>query len=148
MPVVWGCICPMAFNIHQKLLRDSHLLLVQDGISYLLHKNAEMVWFILVPHTDETAFYQLNRRWQQKLCTAIKHLSKVASTRLHCDQIQLATTSKIDEQINLHVVASHYDQLVWPEQAWFQPVKYQHSPEFVRLARRMLRQGLRVNTRL
>ena len=50
----------MAFKIDERLTADCTVLHEQDGMSFLLHHNADVLWFILLPHTEAIEFYQLS----------------------------------------------------------------------------------------
>ncbi len=129
----------MAFKLDPRLLRDSHELFVHDDIHYLLHANAEVIWFILVPVTEQFEFYRLDEDLQQRLCLEINRLSDLMRSNYHCDKINLATIGNVVEQMHIHIVARRKDDAYWPDVVWGQPFDRRHSAAFVAQARELLR---------
>ena len=56
-----------AFAVDKELLQNCQQVAEADRFSYLLNQNAEVVWFILVPHTNVTELYQLETDLQQQV---------------------------------------------------------------------------------
>jgi diadenosine tetraphosphate (Ap4A) HIT family hydrolase len=129
----------MDFEIDRRLLADSHLLFRRNRISYLLHANAEVLWLILVPHTNETEFYRLPPRMQKILCSEMNRLSNHLRAQFDCDKINLATIGNVVEQMHIHIVARRRDDAFWPDVVWGKPILRRHPDEMVERMQRLVR---------
>ena len=112
-----------AFTLDPRLLDDCEVLHESSGISYLLHGNAEVSWFILVPHVDETEFYQLDAALQQQLCIAVNRVSAFIQRHFKVDKINVATIGNVVAQMHLHVIGRRHDDAYWPGVVWGQPAQ-------------------------
>ena len=110
-----------AFTLDPRLRDDCEVLHESSGISYLLHRNAEVSWFILVPHTEETEFYQLGVELQQQLCTEIKRVSEFIQGHFNVDKLNVASIGNVVAQMHLHVIGRRHDDAYWPGVVWGQP---------------------------
>lgn len=106
------------FCIDHRLLNDCHEITELNGISYLLHRNAEVVWFILVPHTDQTEFYQLTPLLQNQLCSQVNLLSEFIQLHFDIHKINVATIGNIVSQMHIHVIGRRQDDVYWPDVVW------------------------------
>ncbi len=136
MQEVWGCTCQMAFEpenfeIDPRLLNDCSLLYQGSQISYLLHRNADVLWMILVPHTQEVEFYQLPDAEQQLLCQQINRISRLIDEQFDCDKINVATIGNMVSQMHIHIVGRRREDAYWPDVVWGQPVHRSHDEDFI-----------------
>lgn len=119
------------FEIDQRLLNDCSLLHQTRRISYLLHQNADVLWMILVPHTEAVEFYQLPDVEQQHLCQQINRISKLIDEHFDCDKINVATIGNMVSQMHIHIVGRRRQDAYWPDVVWGQPVHHRHPDDFV-----------------
>jgi len=108
----------MQFSIDKRLLQDCFLITESNGVSYLLHRNAEVVWFILVPQCDQTEFYQLASSLQQQLCSQINLLSGFIQSHFDIHKINVATIGNVVSQMHIHVIGRRQDDAYWPDVVW------------------------------
>lgn len=88
-------------------------------LSYLLIMNNKLLpWFILVPETDVTEFYQLEESEQLILLTEINMLSHFIKQEYKCDKLNVATIGNIVEQLHIHVVGRNISDYCWPGVVW------------------------------
>ena len=106
------------FSIDERLLNDCHVLAETDGLSFLLHGNAEVAWFVIVPHVDQTEFYQLDVDLQHRLCKQIELLSRFIKLNFISDKINVATIGNVVSQMHIHVIGRREDDLYWPDVVW------------------------------
>lgn len=106
------------FSIDERLLNDCHVITQSEGVSYLLHSNAEVVWFILVPNTDHTEFYQLEPLLQNQLCAQISLLSDFIKSHFDSHKINVATIGNVVSQLHIHVIGRRLDDAYWPDVVW------------------------------
>jgi diadenosine tetraphosphate (Ap4A) HIT family hydrolase len=131
MQAALGSICRMGFKIDERLLADCSLLQEQDETSFLLHHNADVLWFILVPHTEVVEFYQLSTVQQQRLSDQINQVSRMIQDHYSYDKLNVATIGNVVSQMHIHIVARRRDDPYWPGVVWGQPMHKQHPPGFI-----------------
>ena len=106
------------FTLDPRLQSDCSLLLQDRDLSYLLHHNAEVTWFILVPHSEQTEFYRLPAQLQQRLLEQINRLSACLQADFASDKINLATIGNVVSQLHIHVIGRRRDDAYWPDAVW------------------------------
>ena len=89
-----------------------------DRFSYLLHHNAEVVWFILVPHTEVTELYQLDSGLQLQVYQQINILSDYIHNHFSIDKINVASIGNVVPQLHIHVIGRRRDDVYWPDVVW------------------------------
>jgi diadenosine tetraphosphate (Ap4A) HIT family hydrolase len=128
----------MDFKIDERLIADCSLLQEQDDISVLLHNNADVLWFILVPHTGVVEFYQLTTQQQHNLCAQINRISELISQNFSFDKLNVATIGNVVSQMHIHIVARRKDDPYWPGVVWGQSMQNQHDSALIERVRRLL----------
>ena len=106
------------FTLDSRLDNDCHLLAEADGFSFLLHRNAEVLWLILVPHTAEHEFYRLTPDLQSRACERISLLSRFLQSHFDIDKINVATIGNVVAQMHIHVIGRRHDDAYWPDLVW------------------------------
>lgn len=106
------------FSLDKRFLNDCHVITESGGFSYLLHSNAEVSWFILVPHTGHTEFYQLDVTLQNQLCGQINLLSDFIMLHFDSDKINVAMIGNVVPQMHIHVIGRRRDDAYWPDVVW------------------------------
>ena len=115
------------FNLDPRLQQDCSLLWQDAELSVLLHHNAEVLWLILVPHSEQTEFYQLAPALQQRLLAEINRLSACLLDEFGSDKINLATIGNLVAQLHIHVIGRRHDDAYWPDVVWGKPVPRSHD---------------------
>jgi len=106
------------FSLDERLRKDCHVMIETDSLSYLLHSNAEVSWFILVPHTNQTEFFNLRSSIQNQLCEQINLLSEFVKLHFDSDKINVATIGNVVSQMHIHVIGRRRDDVYWPDVVW------------------------------
>jgi diadenosine tetraphosphate (Ap4A) HIT family hydrolase len=105
-------------ELDERLKRDTYLLGYLGDTRVLLTKNAHFPWFILVPDTRETEFYQLPLATQQQLLERINQLCHFLKSRFTLDKLNIATLGNIVSQLHIHVVGRQQGDVCWPGVVW------------------------------
>ena len=106
------------FELDQRLLGDCHRLGRFDLCHLLLHKNAAVPWFILVPQVDQRDLLDLPVPWRT---TAINEAAVVADfikKTLHYPKTNFAAIGNLVPQLHLHVVGRKPGDPCWPAPVW------------------------------
>lgn len=107
-------------NIDKQLQADCHQLGIFRDIAILLHKNAILPWFILVPLSTDTKFrelYELSSRQRGHLQQLADALSKYLIAR-DSEKINIAALGNVVEQLHLHLIGRRRDDCCWPDPVW------------------------------
>ena len=106
------------FQLDQRLQNDCFVLFELEGIHYLLHKNAEVVWLILVPHSPVTELFLLDEGLKTRLYKQIDRVSEYFELHFEVDKINVASIGNVVAQLHIHVVGRRRDDLYWPDVIW------------------------------
>ncbi len=117
------------FNLDPRLHNDCSLLWQDAELSVLLHHNAEVLWLILVPHSEHNEFYQLSSAQQQRLLGEINRLSSCLQDEFGSDKINVATIGNVVSQLHIHVIGRRHDDAYWPDVVWGKPVTETHDAD-------------------
>lgn len=110
------------FQLDSRLENDCTVLgELRSGNLLLLHHNAAVVWFIVVPKTTKTELYELPPTEQQQLLEEISLLSAFLKEESGCDKINVATIGNIVSQLHIHIIGRNRDDPYWPGVVWGQP---------------------------
>ncbi len=108
-------------KLHSRLADDCHLLGEIDGSRLLLHRNAMLPWFILVPATHHTELHELEMTFYQQIMTTVHSLSGFVKQQFEADKINIATIGNQVPQLHIHIIGRHRDDPYWPGVVWGQP---------------------------
>ena len=110
------------FLLDSQLANDSFTLgELSSGSLLLLHKNASVTWFIVVPKCDKTELFELPKDQQQLLLEEINQLSSYLKSHSSCDKINVATIGNIVSQLHIHIIARSKVDPYWPGVVWGEP---------------------------
>ena len=104
--------------IHERLRSDCHLLLVDDQMATLLHRNATLPWFIVVPRTDETVLFDVEAEMRQAVLQKCDKLANLIREDLGWPHINFATIGNVVAQLHVHVVGRRQGDACWPKPVW------------------------------
>ena len=105
-------------ELHPRLAEDCHVLGVTPTGTLLLHRNASVPWFILVPHTEENALYRMPTAERQHIEEEWNGIASWAHAHFGCDRINMAAIGNLVPQLHLHVIARHEGDCCWPGVVW------------------------------
>jgi diadenosine tetraphosphate (Ap4A) HIT family hydrolase len=108
-------------RIDKRLLADCHQLEESKSIAVLLHRNAQLPWFILVPLSQKGIYRELFELPKQQR-TDLQKLSDLLSSYLiesfESEKINVAALGNVVEQLHLHVIGRRRDDNCWPDPVW------------------------------
>jgi len=106
------------FAIHPQLLTDCHLLGKINSAHLLLHRNASLPWFILVPDTDYQDLLDLPDDVREALLTDAKRVAEFIKTHFGLSKINVAALGNVVPQLHLHVIGRDPADTCWPKPVW------------------------------
>jgi diadenosine tetraphosphate (Ap4A) HIT family hydrolase len=105
------------FKVHQQLLLDTHYLGKFLRSHVLLHKNAVLPWFILVPETNIADLLDLPddvRGTTMREATVISGFIKT----LGYTKVNFASIGNVVPQLHLRIVGRKPGDPCWPAPVW------------------------------
>ncbi|MFU8820999.1 MAG: HIT domain-containing protein [Gammaproteobacteria bacterium] len=108
------------FVVHPRLLADCHQLGRLALCRVLLHRNAALPWFILVPEVGQeiVELHELDGMRRQQLATELDLVARFTRARFDVAKLNIAAIGNIVQQLHVHVVGRHPDDPCWPGVVW------------------------------
>ena len=106
------------FAIHPQLLADCHRLGRLKFCHLLLHKNAVLPWFILVPETAVTDLLDLPEDQRSSALHEAGVIGQCIKRHLGYTKINFAAIGNVVPQMHLHVVGRKPGDPCWPAPVW------------------------------
>ena len=106
------------FHLHEQLLTDCHRLGRFALCHLLLHKNAGVPWFILVPETEVADLLELTDEARAQALREAQSVANFIKRELGYPKINFAAISNVVPQLHLHVVGRRPDDPCWPAPVW------------------------------
>lgn len=106
------------FEIHPQLLADCHRLGYLQLCQILLHKNALVPWFILVPETAVTDLLDSPRELRAGALAEAASIAQFIKNILGWPKVNFAAIGNLVPQLHLHVVGRRPGDACWPAPVW------------------------------
>jgi diadenosine tetraphosphate (Ap4A) HIT family hydrolase len=111
------------FALHPTLAADCHALGQWRDIRLLLHKDAHVRWFILVPQTDATEWHELPASLRDQLLTVSSVLGAMLKDDDGCDKVNIAAIGNLVPQFHFHAIGRWKNDPYWPGVVWGRSVE-------------------------
>ncbi|RLA53426.1 MAG: HIT family protein [Gammaproteobacteria bacterium] len=105
-------------HIHPQLLADCHHLGRFLASDVLLHRNAAIPWFILVPDTRLEDVLDLPDEHRQAVLAECVAVSAFIKQVLGFDKVNFAGLGNVVPQMHLHIIGRHKGDPCWPQPVW------------------------------
>ena len=106
------------FEIHPCLLADCHRLGRLGVCHLLLHRNASLPWFILVPETAVADLLDLEPLAREVALDACAQVSAYIKAEFRVPKVNFAAIGNLVPQLHLHVVGRTPGDPCWPAPVW------------------------------
>ncbi|AJI47421.1 HIT family protein [Francisella philomiragia] len=106
------------FKLDSRLEADTFEVCEYLDCKILLMNNSIVPWFIIVPFTDRTEWYQLDDSQQYNINKIINKLSNFIVKEYKADKLNIATIGNVVKQMHIHVVGRFENDPVWPAPVW------------------------------
>lgn len=106
------------FELHPRLAADTHRLGRLDLSLVLLHRDAGVPWYLLVPIVDAAETIDLTPAERERLHTEIQRLGEFVRAEHHPDRLNIAAIGNQVPQLHIHVIARHEHDPCWPGVVW------------------------------
>ncbi len=135
----------MSHSLHPQLASDCFIMGQLDGSTLLLHKNATVPWFILLPHTEQNEIFKLPEAEQQQVHRGIARVAHFIEEHFSADKINIATIGNIVPQLHVHIIGRFVSDLWWPEPIWGKAGFTEYTTQQVEDIRRALNEKQLLN---
>jgi diadenosine tetraphosphate (Ap4A) HIT family hydrolase len=100
------------------LSADCHCLGSLPRSTLLLHRNAALPWFILVPSTDLADVLDLPQEHLREVMAECALVSSFIKTELGFDKVNFAGLGNVVPQMHLHIIGRREGDACWPQPVW------------------------------
>jgi diadenosine tetraphosphate (Ap4A) HIT family hydrolase len=104
--------------IPTQLLADCHVLGRLPASTLLLHRNAALPWFILVPQTPLRDVLDLPPQQRQVVLAECAGVSTFIKRVLGFDKVNFAGLGNVVPAMHLHIIGRHPQDACWPQPVW------------------------------
>jgi diadenosine tetraphosphate (Ap4A) HIT family hydrolase len=105
-------------DIHPQLLADCHYLGSLAATELLLHRNAALPWFILVPDTRLADVLDLPEEHRAAVLEDCAVISAFIKQVLGYAKVNFAGLGNQVPQMHLHIIGRREDDPCWPQPVW------------------------------
>ena len=106
------------FELHPQLAKDCHHLSDTDFSAVLIHKNAALPWFILVPKGSFRELHELPQEQMISVMSLVNSISRSLKQDKSCDKVNVAVLGNQVPQLHIHVIGRYIDDACWPNPIW------------------------------
>ena len=107
-----------AAELDPRLAADSHDLGETASGRVLLHRNATLPWFILVPDTPARRLHEVPSPLRERVSAEVDALAAHVMQAFDCEHVNVASIGNIVEQLHIHVIGRRRDDPLWPGVVW------------------------------
>lgn len=111
-----------AADLHERLAADSHCLGAMPTALLLLHREAALHWFILVPGTQAQDVTDLPGADRAALLDDAAALAACLKEAYGYPKVNVAALGNVVPQLHLHVVGRMPGDCCWPDPVWGRPL--------------------------
>lgn len=104
--------------IHPQLAKDCHTLGRVASGTLLLHRNASVPWFILVPDTGLRDVLDLPPAELAAVTADCAAISDFIKRELGCAKVNFAGLGNVVPQMHLHIIGREETDPCWPDPVW------------------------------
>ncbi|API86961.1 HIT domain-containing protein [Francisella uliginis] len=106
------------FKLDSRLEADTFEVCEHLDCKILVMNNSTIPWFIVVPFTDRTEWYQLDDSVQYNVNKIINKLSDFIVKGYNADKLNVATIGNVVKQMHIHIVGRFENDPAWPAPVW------------------------------
>ncbi len=103
------------FQLHPQLRADTHHLAKLPACHLLLHRNASLHWFVLVPETDSQDLFDLPPGQRAAVLGECEKVARMLKGELGYPKINFAAIGNLVPQLHIHLVGRRSDDACWPK---------------------------------
>ncbi len=105
-------------ELDPRLAADTHELVALTSGRVLLHRNATVPWFIVVPDTPARRLHEVPSPLRERISTEVDALAAHVMQAFDSEHVNVASIGNIVEQLHIHVIGRRRDDPLWPGVVW------------------------------
>lgn len=105
-------------DVHPQLLADCHVVGNLATGLLLLHRNAALPWFILVPDTAETELLFVETALRNAILEDAERVGRYLSASFDSAKVNVAALGNQVPQLHVHIVGRQVGDACWPKPVW------------------------------
>ena len=121
----------MTVALHPQLEKDCYILGTVNSSTLLLHKNALLPWFILVPDTTHNELFKLDSSQQNLIQSEINALAEFTQNYFKSDKLNIATIGNVVPQLHVHIIGRKENDFCWPSPVWGRTEFLDYDPDIL-----------------
>jgi diadenosine tetraphosphate (Ap4A) HIT family hydrolase len=106
------------FSLHPQLQHDCHILGQLPHCAVLLHRNAVVPWFILVPRTEQPELLELPDAIRNAVLDEAALVARFLKSQFPVTKLNVAAIGNMVPQLHLHVIGRSVGDACWPRPVW------------------------------
>ena len=106
------------FKLDSRLANDTFEVCEYLDCKILVMNNSTVPWFIIVPFTAKTEWYELDDAVQYNINKIINKLSEFIKDEYKADKLNIATIGNVVKQLHIHIVGRFESDPAWPAPVW------------------------------
>lgn len=107
-----------SWTLHPTLEADCHFIGALSSARLLLHRNATLHWFILVPETDALDLLDLPASQRDPLLMNAASVANFLKHSLGYPRVNVGALGLLVPQLHLHVIGRRPADPCWPAPVW------------------------------
>lgn len=108
------------WSLHPQLAADCHKVFSDGLCEVLLHRNASLHWFLLVPRTTHLDLLDLPAGELAALMQRASNLGSLLKTDFDYPRVNVAALGLLVPQLHLHLIGRSPEDPCWPNPVWGQ----------------------------
>lgn len=105
-------------DIHSQLIADCHYMGALSACDVLLHRNAAVPWFILVPDSQLADVLDLPQAQGSAVMSECAAISAFIKGELGYTKVNFAGLGNVVPQMHLHIIGRSTADACWPLPVW------------------------------
>lgn len=106
------------FELDSRLEKDTFEVCQTLDCRIMIMDNLVVPWFVIVPFTVKTEWYELDDPVQYNINKIINKLSSFLVKEFGVDKLNVATLGNVVKQMHIHVVGRFKTDPAWPAPVW------------------------------
>ncbi len=106
------------FRLHPQLQADCHFLGQFEECLVLLHRNAVLPWFILVPITSDQDLLDLPTEQRNRVMAESAQIAKFLRAEFGLTKLNFGAIGNLVPQMHLHIIGRSPEDACWPNPVW------------------------------
>ena len=106
------------FSLHPQLEADCHWIGRLENCQILLHHNAGVPWYIVVPETQAGELHEMTMAERADVDWVLDEMARFIKRHHGSERLNLGAIGNRVPQLHIHVIGRHEGDPCWPDAVW------------------------------